>query len=69
MPINFKVHEPNQMDKVFSNFVNGMMVLKPPQRAEVMRWVEECYCIKCGYPAPPKGEDCVTCSLPNGDPR
>jgi len=48
----------DHMQKVFENFVNGMMVLKPQQRAEVMNWVADCYCTKCGYPAPPKSETC-----------
>ena len=56
----------DQMQKVFANFVNGMMVLKPPQRAEVLRWVAECYCLSCGYPAPPKGENCA-CDVVTAD--
>lgn len=43
------------MQKAFADFVNRMSMLKPDERAEVIRWVGDCYCLHCGYPPPPGG--------------
>ena len=50
-----KLDKEKIQQQAFSDFVNRLTLLSPDERVEVISWVGDCYCLHCGYPAPPDG--------------
>jgi hypothetical protein len=63
----YTVEQFRKEHEAYVKVLHALTVLTPAERVFVMDMIAECYCLGCGYPAPPDGEECVGCSDTNGD--
>lgn len=46
---------PQHMQDALVKIIIALTPLTPDERAEIIAWAKQTFCLECGYPTPPSG--------------